>query len=193
MLKSVQIKIVLIFMILGVLIIGLQGTLFLTELHRISSEIANNGDVQELLGTLTTQVKQLTAFLIVVFGIISVIVGIFVAKAIISPMSKLTKSAESVAKGGKFLAEGKNKTEVDNLTKAFELMHIELNENLKEVSRQKKQMETILLHMNDGILAFNKEGEIIQKNNAADKLMGLTGQEKNFKEIFDKIDSNMNL
>ena len=67
MLKSVQIKIVLIFMILGVLIIGLQGTLFLTELHRISSEIANNGDVQELLGTLTTQVKQLTAFLIVVF------------------------------------------------------------------------------------------------------------------------------
>ena len=150
-------------------------------------------DVQELLGTLTTQVKQLTAFLIVVFGIISVIVGIFVAKAIISPMSKLTKSAESVAKGGKFLAEGKNKTEVDNLTKAFELMHIELNENLKEVSRQKKQMETILLHMNDGILAFNKEGEIIQKNNAADKLMGLTGQEKNFKEIFDKIDSNMNL
>lgn len=193
MLKSIQIKIVLIFMILGVLIIGLQGNLFLTELHRISSEIANDGDIQELLGTLTTQVKQLTAFLIVVFGIISVIVGIFVAKAIISPMSKLTKSAESVAKGGKFLAEGKNKTEVDNLSKAFELMHIELNENLKEVSRQKKQMETILLHMNDGILAFNKEGEIIQKNNAADKLMGLTGQEKNFKEIFDKVDSNMNL
>ena len=142
MLKSVQIKIVLIFMILGVLIIGLQGTLFLTELHRISSEIANNGDVQELLGTLTTQVKQLTAFLIVVFGIISVIVGIFVAKAIISPMSKLTKSAESVAKGGKFLAEGKNKTEVDNLTKAFELMHIELNENLKEVKGIKSIYET---------------------------------------------------
>ena len=129
----------------------------------------------------------LTAFLVIVFGIVSVIVGVFVAKAIISPMSKLTKSAESVAKSGKFLEEGKNKTEVDNLTKAFELMHIELNENLKEVSRQKKQMETILLHMNDGILAFNKEGEIIQKNNAADKLMGLTGQEKNFKEIFDKI------
>lgn len=193
MLKSIQIKIVLIFMILGILIIGLQGTLFLTELQRISSEIANNGNVQELLTTLTTQVKQLTAFLVIIFGIISVIVGVFVAKAIISPMFKLTKSAESVAKSGKFLDEGKNKTEVDNLTKAFEVMHIELNENLKEVSRQKKQMETILLHMNDGILAFNKEGEIIQKNNAADKLMGLTGNEKTFSEIFDKIDSNMNL
>lgn len=193
MLKSVQIKIVLIFMILGILIIGLQGTLFLTELQRISSEIVNDGNIQELLTTLTTQVKQLTAFLVIVFGIVSVIVGVFVAKAIISPMSKLTKSAESVAKSGKFLEEGKNKTEVDNLTKAFEVMHIELNENLKEVSRQKKQMETILLHMNDGILAFNKEGEIIQKNKAADKLMGLTGNEKTFSEIFDKIDSNMNL
>ncbi len=193
MLKSVQIKIVLIFMILGILIIGIQGTLFLTELQRISSEIVNDGNIQELLTTLTTQVKQLTAFLVIVFGIVSVIVGVFVAKAIISPMSKLTKSAESVAKSGKFLEEGKNKTEVDNLTKAFEVMHIELNENLKEVSRQKKQMETILLHMNDGILAFNKEGEIIQKNKAADKLMGLTGNEKTFSEIFDKIDSNMNL
>ena len=193
MLKSVQIKIVLIFMILGILIIGLQGTLFLTELQRISSEIVNDGNIQELLTTLTTQVKQLTAFLVIVFGIVSVIVGVFVAKAIISPMSKLTKSAESVAKSGKFLEEGKNKTEVDNLTKAFEVMHIELNENLKEVSRQKKQMETILLHMNDGIIAFNKEGEIIQKNKAADKLMGLTGNEKTFSEIFDKIDSNMNL
>ena len=46
MLKSVQIKIVLIFMILGILIIGLQGTLFLTELQRISSEIVNDGNIQ---------------------------------------------------------------------------------------------------------------------------------------------------
>ncbi len=194
MLKSVQIKIVLIFMILGILMIGLQGALFLTELQRISVEILNNEDVTGLLSTLSSQAKMLTIFLIIVFAIISIMVGIFVAKVIISPISKLTKSAESVAKGKKFLEDGKSsKTEVGELTKAFEMMHTELNENLKEVSRQKKQIETILLHMNDGILAFNKAGEIIQKNNAADKLMGLTGKEKNFKEIFDKIDSNMNL
>ncbi|MGN1330707.1 MAG: ATP-binding protein [Clostridia bacterium] len=193
MFKSVQIKIVLIFMILGILMIGLQGTLFLTELEEISAEVANQGDVAQLVTVLDSQVKLLTISLIVVFTIISILVGIFVAKVIISPISKITKSAESVTKSGKFLIDGKSKTEVDELTKAFEMMHRELNENLKEVSRQKKQIETILLHMNDGILAFNINGEVIHKNNAADKLLGLSGKEKNFNQIFDKIDSNMNL
>ena len=72
-------------------------------------------------------------------------------------------------------------------------MHSELNENLKEVSRQKKQIETILLHMNDGILAFNINGKIILKNNAAEKLFGLTGNEETFNDIFDKLDTNVNL
>lgn len=73
------------------------------------------------------------------------------------------------------------------------MMHSELNENLKEVSRQKKQIETILLHLNDGILAFNINGEIIHKNSAADKLFGLSGNEKTFNEIFDRLDVDINL
>ena len=40
-------------------------------------------------------------------------------------------------------------------------MNKELKENLNEVTRQKKQIETILLHMTDGIIAFNIEGNII--------------------------------
>lgn len=197
MLKSVQIKIVLIFMILGILMLGVQGILFSVELQRISAEVVNNEPVQQMIVNQMKQTQILTAVLIVIFVIASVLVGIFVTKVIINPIARLTKSAEQVAKGGqyqlKYLNDGKSKTEVDELTNAFSMMHTELNENLKEVSRQKKQIETILLHMNDGILAFNINGEIIHKNRAADKLFALTGNENNFNDIFEKLDVDINL
>ena len=169
MLKSVQIKIVLIFMILGILMIGIQGILFTSELEQIQQIAINNQDINQTVATQIKNTQILSIGLIIVFAIISIIVGIFVAKVIISPILKLTKNAESAAKSGKYqikyLEDGKPKTEVDELAKAFNMMHSELNENLKEVSRQKKQIETILLHMNDGIVAFDIEGKIIHKNN----------------------------
>ena len=197
MLKSVQIKIVLIFMILGILMIGIQGILFTSELEQIQQIAINNQDINQTVATQVRNTQILSIGLIIVFAIISIIVGIFVAKVIISPILKLTKNAESAAKSGKYqikyLDDGKPKTEVDELAKAFNMMHSELNENLKEVSRQKKQIETILLHMNDGIVAFDIEGKIIHKNNSADKLLGLKGTEETFKDVFEKIDADINL
>lgn len=197
MLKSVQIKIVLIFMILGILMLAVQGMIFTYELQNIPAEISENQEAIQLIQTQINQAHIITIILIITFAIISVLVGVFVAKAILAPISKLTKSAELIAKGAqsqiKYLEDGKNKTEVDELAKAFSMMHSELNENLKEVSRQKKQIETILLHLNDGILAFNINGEIIHKNSAADKLFGLSGNEKTFNEIFDRLDVDINL
>lgn len=196
MFKNVQIKIVLIFMIIGVLILGFQGFLFITDLQTISSAV-NSETATEIINSHIQQTEVLTIILVIAYTLISVLVGIFVAKVIVEPIARLTKSAELIAKGAqsqiKYLEDGKAKTEVDELTKAFSMMHSELNENLKEVSRQKKQIETILLHMNDGILAFNIDGEIIHKNKAADKLFCLTGEEKNFEEIFNKIDLDINL
>ena len=197
MLKSIQIKIVLIFMIIGILLIGTQGILFTIQLNKIQVAVDNNQNITQVINILKTQTRVLSLILLIVFAVISILVGFFVIKMIISPIARLTKSAEIIAKGLKYqikyLDGGKVKTEVDELTKAFNMMHTELNGNLKEVSRQKRQIETILLHMNDGILAFNIDGEIIHKNNAAIKLLELTGDEKSFSDVFDKINSNINL
>ena len=197
MLKSVQIKIVIIFMVIGILMIGVQGVLFSVELNKVQDAVNSSGNIVQVIEEISIQSKIFSWILLGIYTLISILVGIFVAKMIINPIARLTESAEMVAKGGKFQArpieDKKGKTEVDDLTNAFNMMHSELNENLKEVSRQKKQIETILLHMNDGILAFNIEGNIIHKNNAANKLLELTGKEKTFSEIFDKIDSKINL
>ena len=61
------------------------------------------------------------------------------------------------------------------------------------MSRQKKQIETILLHLNDGVIAFDINGNVIYKNNSAVNLLELSGTEKSFSDIFDKIDLKLNL
>ena len=90
MLKSVQIKIVLIFMIIGILMLGLQGVLFSEQLQEISTEIVKNSELEEMLVMQVKRTQFLTISLIIVFTIISILVGIFVAKVIISPIAKLT-------------------------------------------------------------------------------------------------------
>lgn len=92
-----------------------------------------------------------------VYIVISILVGYFVSKALVSPMKKLIKSAEKIAIWWK-CRNWKNEThdsEVGDLTNAFSIMTTELKQKLNEVNRQKKQIETILLHMTDGIIAFN--------------------------------------
>ena len=57
--------------------------------------------------------------------------------------------------------------------KRIDNMTVELKDKLSDVSTQKNQIETILLHMTDGIIAFNREGEIILINPAAKNLLSI--------------------
>ena len=69
----------------------------------------------------------------------------------------------------------------------------EVEENVKEVSMQKKQIETILLHMTDGILAFDMEGKISLINPAATRLLRIMPEDDTFDKIFGKYNINVNL
>lgn len=66
-------------------------------------------------------------------------------------------------------------------------------ENVKEVSMQKKQMETMLLHMTDGILAFDMNGKISLTNPAATRLLRIMPEDDTFDKIFGKYNINVNL
>ena len=110
-------------------------------------------------------------------------------------MKKLIKSAEKIASGENVEIE-KNEThdsEVGDLTNAFSIMTTELKQKLNEVNRQKKQIETILLHMTDGIIAFNMDGNIIHINPAAKQLLNITDKEDSFEKIFEKLKIDINM
>ena len=198
MIKNVQLKIILIFSILGIILIGGVGIAFIYNVQNIDIELLAQSEeqlikYQELIATEIHNIKIITIILISVYGFISILIGIFVAKVILDPIAKLIDSAPKIAAGESLGLENGKKTNVDDLTGAFNLMTNELRENLKEVNRQKRQIETILLHMTDGIIAFDIEGNIMHINPAATDLLSLTENENTFDKIFSKLNIDINL
>ena len=193
--RNIQTKIVLIFFILGIILIAGTG---LSYIYMLEDLEAIAGSQVEMIDTINKQINQTKFIMIIstaVYIVISILVGYFVSKALVSPMKKLIKSAEKIASGENVEIE-KNEThdsEVGDLTNAFSIMTTELKQKLNEVNRQKKQIETILLHMTDGIIAFNMDGNIIHINPAAKQLLNITDKEDSFEKIFEKLKIEINL
>jgi len=120
-----------------------------------------------------------------------------VTKRVISPITRLINNAKKIASGEeletKELEQSRNENEVDELVNAFYMMTKELKGNLSEVSKKKNQIETILLHMTDGIIAFNMDGRIELINTAATRLLRLIPEDDSFEKIFEKLKVDINL
>ena len=199
MFKNIQFKIILIFFLVGIIMIGGLGTFYIYSLNTINSQI-EAGQVVEI-GQLTEQINSIkistkAALLIcaIVFFVIGILIAAFLSKFVIYPINKLIKSAEKITEEDiKNKKKIKKKGEVSNLENVFGLMTTELKEKLSEVSTQKNQIETILLHMTDGIIAFNRQGEVILINPAAKKFLSIRPEDQTFDEIFKKYDTNINM
>ena len=168
--------------------------------------VLNNGiesgmlESLEQISDIITNIKNNTFVTLTICTVIFLVVGIFIfvflSRFVIYPINKLIKSAEKIAeedKEGIKKTKNKKKTEMDNLEDVLGLMTTELKEKLSEVSTQKNQIETILLHMTDGIIAFNRQGEVILINPAAKKFLSIRPEDENFDDIFKKYDVNINM
>ena len=191
MIRNVQLKIILIFGIIGIVIISSIGAFYGMSLKQISE--AQN--YTEIIQKQITNIKYITIIAVALYGVITILVGIFISKVIIKPITKLITEAPKIAlnENTNKNIEAKRKNGVDELTNAFDIMTNELSENLNEVNRQKNQIETILLHMTDGVIAFDMDGSITHINPAATKLLKLTEKDNSFGAIFGKLNININL
>jgi len=198
MLKSVQIKIIAIFMLLGIVCITALGIFFINKLEVTLSVVdVNNIALIQLIESQIKDTKFLVIYANISFLVISLVVGYFVSKVIIHPISDLIKTAEKIIAGEeveiKTLTDGKGNTEIDDLVGAFSMMTYELKEKLNETATQKRQIETILLKMSDGVIAFDIRGHILHINDAAKKMLSISNEMESFEEIFSKMDVEINL
>ena len=201
MIKNIQIKIILIFFLVGIVLIGALGTFYMYSLNRLDIGI-ENGTLQDLgqVTSIIANIRENTFLTLIistaVFALIGVLIFLFLSKFVIYPINKLIKSAEKIAeedKEGNKKIKTKKKTDMGNLENVLGLMTTELKEKLSEVSTQKNQIETILLHMTDGIIAFNRKGEIILINPAAKKFLSIRPEDNTFDDIFKKYDVSINM
>lgn len=143
-----------------------------------------------------TKIKS--AYLAAIICTLAITIGIvyITARSITKPISILTTKAESIANGYIEHIALSPKThagyEIQKLIDTFNVMISQIKGNMNEITREKNKLETILLHLADGVLAFNIKGSLIHTNLAAKKMLSLTN-EKTFESIFSKLDIDISL
>lgn len=183
--KHTHLKIMLSIFIVGIIVIGLIGFQNINKLNKL--QLSNDMQIQNA----KNEAIITTGIGIGVFTIAIIAISIYLSKFVIYPINRLIKSAEEITS----TEENKSKIEnnIDNVDDIFGLMTTELKDKLNDVSSQKNQIETILRHMTDGIIAFNMKKQIILINPEAKKLLNIRPEDITFEDVFSKFKLDINM
>ncbi|WP_069650728.1 sensor histidine kinase [Caloranaerobacter ferrireducens] len=144
-------------------------------------------DLEDVYDTIDESKIILTqATLLALF--ITVFLGFFIAKSITGPINDVTIKAEKMAKGDfDQFVEVKSDDEIGQLASMFNYLTQKLKATISEVYSEKSKMDTIFTYMADGVIAVNKDGEIIHANPIVLDLFGLSYDELNKKKYDDLV------
>ena len=165
-----------------------------------SGKIKNTIIVSQDKTYINAQMREVTIFYLasmVVISIITVIISALLASNVTKPIEFIRKKAQLIAAGDdineiQLEDNQKSEYEVIRLVESFNLMIGQIKNNLSEISNEKNKLEAILLHLSDGVLAFNTSGELIHANPAAKRLLEI-GEETKFEDIFNKFQIDINM
>lgn len=129
-------------------------------------------DKQETLYGLTRQLFPIILQSLGVGLLITALLSFLLAKAMTDPIEKLTAGAEEVA-AGKFShpLPVESADEIGSLTVAFNEMARALQSTLAAVENERDKLDTLFLHMTDGVVAFDLGGAVIHCNPAAAQML----------------------
>lgn len=182
--KSIQNRIMAIFIIIGTAIIGIIGYLYIKNI----SGMSDTNQIIELS-------KKYLWISLGIFLFIAIISNQILKKTINTHMINTVKRAGTltIAQNSSVKTSSMNSKKNDEFMSAFYDSTQEIREQLKAVDRQKNQIETILQYMTDGIVAFDVEGQVTHKNLAAEKLLNLSETDDTFEKVFSKFDVDINM
>ena len=139
-------------------------------------------------GTISDLNQQL--FLIIMQALlvgllISVLLSFLLSKTMITPIERLTEGAERVAAGdfGNII-EVESTDEIGILTTTFNDMASVLQDTLEAVENERNKLDTLFLHMTDGVVAFARYGSVLTSNPAASQMLGREVAFYDFESLF---------
>jgi len=125
-----------------------------------------------------------------VFGlVISILLSFLLSKTMVTPIQRLTEGAMRVAEGDfSSKIEVASRDEIGVLTDTFNDMAGQLQDTLRQVENERNKLDTLFLHMTDGVVAFSREGTVIHSNPAAAQMLRRAiGPETTYDELFGEV------
>ena len=118
----------------------------------------------------------------------SILLSFLLSKAMIIPIEQLTKSAEEVASGNfDSKIETEATDEIGILTTTFNDMATVLQDTLEQMENERNKLDTIFLHMTDGVVAYDRSGAVIHCNSAASEMLLRPVEKCSYDELFEEI------
>ena len=108
-----------------------------------------------------------------IFGLVtSILLSFLLSKTMVTPIQSLTEGAMRVAERD-FSQKIKvpSQDEIGVLTDTFNDMAGQLQDTLRQVENERNKLDTLFLHMTDGVVAFSREGLVIHSNPAANRML----------------------
>ena len=139
--------------------------------------------------TVNSLISQMFVLILesLVFGlVISILLSFLLSKTMIIPIQRLTEGAMRVAHGDfSRKIQVASRDEIGVLTDTFNDMAGQLQDTLRQVENERNKLDTLFLHMTDGVVAFSRNGEVIHSNPAAEEMLGRTiTAEATYEELF---------
>ena len=132
-------------------------------------------DNKDTVSGLNSQLFLIIMQALIIGLLISVLLSFLLSKTMVGPIEKLTASAEKVAAGdfdSKLTVESTD--EIGILTGTFNEMAGVLQATLAAVENERNKLDTLFLHMTDGVVAFDHQGNLIHCNPAATSMLQRT-------------------
>ena len=123
--------------------------------------------------------------------VLAAIMGYVFAQTLTGPILALTKGAKSLAEGDMSQSlKVRSTDEIGQLTSSFNYMAGELAKNMSEISREKNRLEILLHNMSDGVISFDKDGNLMLANAAAATMLHEEKMDMTFTDFIRKFDIN---
>ena len=129
-------------------------------------------DNRDTISSLNSQLFLIIVQALLVGLLISVLLSFLLSKTMVIPIERLTEGAERVAAGDFSGAIDVDSTdEIGVLTTTFNDMAEVLQDTLEAVENERNKLDTLFLHMTDGVVAFARDGSILHSNPAASQML----------------------
>ena len=146
-------------------------------------------DNKATVNNLTNQMFVLIVEALIFGLLISILLSFLLSKTMVTPIQKLTEGAMRVAERDfSRRIEVVSQDEIGVLTDTFNDMAGQLQDTIRQVENERNKLDTLFLHMTDGVVAFSREGGVSHSNPAAARMLRQAiGPDTTYEQLFGDI------
>lgn len=157
--------------------------------HIVNPILSNEGNVIAIvymtenlnsIYELISEAKIIISYATIISLLITSILGYFIANSITTPIRDVTRKAKEMAKGNfDQRVDIKSNDEIGQLGLMFNYLTNELKNTITKIDLEKSKLNTIFTYMAEGVIAVDKNGNLIHANNIAKNLLSLADKKLN--------------